>query len=250
MNPPTPPRAPSSKKTASIFLIATLACIADPSAHGATYYWDANDATAGFGTAGGIWAAPTTNNATQGWSTSSAGTSTLSGETTSTTSDALNFGTGSAGLASGTITVSGNVTSAGITFGNASGNITLTGGSITLNGGLSRIGSAATTQTINSDMVLVGARQFGANQVNEKLLFGGNISGSEASLTVDTNANGGVVTLNGTNSFSGNLSIARGQLNINSVSDKLTNSALGAGSKIISGAAAGGIQGVSLTTDV
>jgi autotransporter-associated beta strand protein len=75
--------------------------------------------------------------------------------------------------------------------------------------------------------------------VNEKLLFGGNISGSEASLTVDTNANGGVVTLNGTNSFSGNLSIARGQLNINSVSDKLTNSALGAGSKIIAGAAGG-----------
>jgi len=234
----------SAKKNILAFLFLFLACLAAPSARSATYYWDTNDATAGFGTAGGTWAAPTTNNSTQGWSTSAAGTSTLSGETTTNTSDALNFGTGSAGLASGTITVSGNVSSAGITFGNASGNITLSGGSITLNGGLSRIGSATTTQTINSDIVLVGARQFGANQVNEKLVFGGNISGSGASLTLDTNATGGFITLNGTNSFSGNLSIVRGQLNINSVSDKLVDSALGAGSKIIAGAAGG--QGLVL----
>jgi len=210
----------------------------------ATYYWDNNDATAGFGTASGIWAAPNTNNATQGWSLSSAGNSTLSGTTTTTTTDDLNFGTGTDGLAAGTITVSGNVSARGITFGNASGNLTLTGGSITLNGGLTRLGSAVATHTINSDIVLTGARQFGANQVNEKFVFGGNISGSGASLSVDTNANGGLITLNGTNSFSGNLSMIRGQLNVNSVSDKLANSALGAGSKIIVGV--GGGQGPSL----
>ena len=210
----------------------------------ATYYWDNNDATAGFGTASGIWAAPTTNNTTQGWSPSLAGNSTLSGTTTTTTTDDLNFGTDSAGLAAGTITVSGNVSARGITFGNASGNLTLTGGSITLNGGLTRLGSAVATHTINSDIVLTGARQFGANQVNEKFVFGGNISGSGASLSVDTNANGGLITLNGTNSFSGNLSMIRGQLNVNSVSDKLANSALGAGSKIIVGV--GGGQGPSL----
>ena len=38
-----------------------------------TYYWDNNGATAGFGTAGGTWAAPTTNDSTQGWSTSATG---------------------------------------------------------------------------------------------------------------------------------------------------------------------------------
>ncbi|MGA0110569.1 MAG: hypothetical protein ACO3L2_02135, partial [Chthoniobacterales bacterium] len=70
----------------------------------ATYYWDNNDATAGFGTAAGTWAAPTTNDATQGWSTSSAGTATLSGTTTTTTNDALNFGTATDGLGAGTIT--------------------------------------------------------------------------------------------------------------------------------------------------
>ena len=32
----------------------------------AQLYWDTNNNTAGFGTAGGTWAAPTTNNATQG----------------------------------------------------------------------------------------------------------------------------------------------------------------------------------------
>ncbi|MCX6964500.1 MAG: hypothetical protein NTW41_04020 [Verrucomicrobia bacterium] len=67
--------------------------------------------TTGFGTAGGTWAAPTTNNATQGWSTSATGVNAMSGTTNTTTADALNFGTGTAsyGLGAGTITVSGTV---------------------------------------------------------------------------------------------------------------------------------------------
>ena len=37
-----------------------------------TYYWDYNGSTAGFGAAGGTWAAPTPGGAT-GWSTDSTG---------------------------------------------------------------------------------------------------------------------------------------------------------------------------------
>ena len=226
------------------FRIALLAALFFlPDLPAATYYWDSNDSTLGFGTAQGTWADPTTNDSTQGWSTSPAGTNAMSGTTSTTTADAVNFGTGSYGLTAGTITVSGNVSAANISYGNASGNITLTGGAITLTGAypIYRVGSAATTQTINSDIVLVGAQQIGLNQVNEKFVLGGNISGSGARLIIDVNGSGGFVTLNGTNSFSGNLSMVRGQLNVNSVSDKLANSALGAGSKIIVGA--GGGQG-------
>ena len=112
-------------KNHQALLAAMCLGIASFSSQAATYYWDTNDSTAGFGTAGGTWAAPTTNNSTQGWSASSAGTSSLSGTTTTTTSDALNFGTGSDGLATGTVTVSGSLSAGSITFGAASGNITL-----------------------------------------------------------------------------------------------------------------------------
>ena len=59
-----------------------LALLASPGLHAANYYWDNNGSTVGFGTAGGTWAAPTTNNSTQGWSTAVAGNVTLSGTTT------------------------------------------------------------------------------------------------------------------------------------------------------------------------
>ena len=71
------------------------------SASAQTYYWDNNNATAGFGTAGGTWAAPTVSL----WSTDATGVSTPGASITTTTSNALNFGTSSAGLAAGTITV-------------------------------------------------------------------------------------------------------------------------------------------------
>lgn len=117
---------------AAAFVI--LPCTARPQT---SYHWDNNDATAGFGTAADTWAAPTTNYATQGWSTSSAGTATLSGTTTTKTNDTLYFGTNAAGLAAGTITVFGTVSAGHLYFGSSSGAITLSGGTITL-GGASR----------------------------------------------------------------------------------------------------------------
>ena len=94
-----------------------------------TYYWDNDGATAGFGTAAGTWASPTTGNATQGWSTNATG-GTLPVNVTTTSSDLANFGDGATGLGAGTITVSGNVTNAQMTFASSSGDITLSGGTI------------------------------------------------------------------------------------------------------------------------
>lgn len=99
----------------------------------ATYYWDGNNDTSGFGTAGGTWAVPTTGSLTSGWSASSGGTNVVDGNSiTTATNDSLNFGTGTVGfgLAAGTITVSGTVNSGNMTFGTQSGAITISGGTI------------------------------------------------------------------------------------------------------------------------
>ncbi len=113
-------------------LVAMLLLFSTIPSKAATYYWDTNDSTAGFGTAGGTWSAPTTNNSTQGWSTSSAGTAVLSGTTNTTNSDPVFFGTGSNGLGAGTVIVSGTGRANSIIFGSASGNITLAGANQTV----------------------------------------------------------------------------------------------------------------------
>jgi fibronectin-binding autotransporter adhesin len=236
MNSPILARRLHRALLASLLLLAVFI---SPGLHAATYYWDTNDSTAGFGTAGGTWAAPTTNNSTQGWSTSATGVNAMSGTTTTTTGDALNFGTSTNGLAAGTITVSGDVSSANITFGNASGNITLSGGNITLNGNiLSSAASAGKAHTITSNITLSGGSRTFGNNANQRFIFNGVISGS-SNLVADTQNNGGAITLNGTNTFTGNFQITRGQVNFNSLADAGQNSALGAGSVITSGGGGG-----------
>ncbi len=114
----------------SILALAVL--VAAPTAFAAgPYYWDGNDNTSGFGTAGGIWAAPTVGTTASGWSTDSTGATVVDGTSvTTTTSDAVNFGSPSLGLDAGTITVSDTVDCGDMTLDVASGNLILTEGTI------------------------------------------------------------------------------------------------------------------------
>ena len=121
---------PSFLAAALAVLAVLLAQFAAPSAFAATYYYDNNSSTAGFGTGGGTWAAPTPG-PTPGWSTSATGVL-VPGSITTGTADTLNFGTATDGLVAGTITVSGTVNSGNMTFGSASGTITFSGGTINL----------------------------------------------------------------------------------------------------------------------
>ena len=125
-------------------VLVAMAAMAAVPAHAATYYWDVNGSTAGFGqTATG------TNvsllNGTWGssafWSTSSAGTATTANSTT-TTSDSINFGTSAIRLQSGSsstgaIAIGGGAVNAGsITIYTDNRDFTLNTGTITLaNGG-------------------------------------------------------------------------------------------------------------------
>ena len=159
------------------------------SAEATTYYWDGDGTTSGFGTAGSTWTAPTVDL----WSTDLTGVTAPGASITTTTSDALFFGTDTLGLAAGTITVSGTVSANSLTFGSASGAILLSGGTITLDG---------TTPTIT---------------VNNAADSISSIIAGTAGLSKD---GGGTLTLTGTNTYTGGTSVEAGTL-------QLVNSASG-----------------------
>lgn len=165
--------------------LAACSMLPAPSAH-AQYFWDSNGATAGFGTAAGTWAAPTTGDSTQGWSTSGTGVL-LPGNVTTLTSDSINFGNGTTGLGAGTITVSGSVASGNMTFASGSGAIVLSGGTITL--------SDTQTTSVNN----------GTNTI------GSVVAGAATSLTKNGS---GTLVLAGNNTYTGNTTISAGVLRI------------------------------------
>ncbi|OYV03868.1 MAG: hypothetical protein CFE26_19905, partial [Verrucomicrobiales bacterium VVV1] len=141
-----------------------------------------------FGTAGastGTWGAPTTG-PTAGWSLSATGANAFAGFTTAT-SDAMNFGDATNGLGSGSITV-GTVSSGNITFGAASGAITLTGGQITF--GASSVTVNNATNTINSTLA-------GSNALSK--------------------AGTGILVLGGTNTRTGKLTISAGTISVGTI---------------------------------
>jgi fibronectin-binding autotransporter adhesin len=125
--------------------LAALLCLVGQ-ASAATYYWDTDGSTAGFGTASGTWGTDPF------WSLSTTGTVTPT-VINPTTGDALNFGYYATGLAAGTINV-GSASAGSLTFASGSGAIVLAGGTINL--------APAATITVNnasnsSSSVLSGA---------------------------------------------------------------------------------------------
>jgi len=120
------------------------------SAYGTTNYWDNNGETSGFGTAGGTWG-------TEGkWSSDSTGTS-VPAVTNTTASDDLIFGTATDGLEAGTVSVDGTTQAFGtMTFGEASGEIILSGGTLNL-------AAPASTVTVNNSSNTIGSVLAGTN---------------------------------------------------------------------------------------
>jgi autotransporter-associated beta strand protein len=152
------------------------------------------------------------------------------------------FASGTLTFAGATRTTSNNEaasrTVAGITFDAAASAFTLSGSAITLGGnvGFTAAPAAPITQTINFDMAMSGGRTFSSSAGgNGSLVVNGVISGgfgiSKGQL--------GSLTLNGTNSFSGTLSITAGSVIASTIAGSGTSSAIGSGSTIALGGAAG-----------
>jgi len=169
------------------------------------YYWDNDGATVGFGTAGGTW-----SNATAAlWSTNSTGASTPEASYTTTTSDTLHFGTGTAGLGAGTISVSGTVEGNSLDFGSASGAITLSGGTIALGGTAPTITVNNASCTINS--VISGSVEVAKAGSSTLTLTGTNTYTGDTTI----NASAGTLQVGGAGQldegdYAGNVSIGSG----------------------------------------
>ncbi len=176
-----------------------------PLAQAAIYYWDNDGTTAGFGTAAGTWAVPTTGSTTQGWSPDATG-ATLPVNVTTQTTDTVNFGNTATGLAAGTITVTGTVSNGGMTFASGSGAIVLSGGTIT--------NVAAETITVNN-----------ASDTISSIL-----AGAASSLTV---GGSGTLALTGLNTYVGKTIIGNNtagtlRVQVNTLGNLSAPSSLGA----------------------
>ena len=161
------------------------------SANAATFYWDANGAVLGFGSAnGGKWSEDNTSASSPGtgrWTTSAAGT--IAGSATQATgnADAFNFGTATDGLSAGTINITGTVNMGSTTYGSASGEIVLSGGTIAF--------AAISTVTVNN----------ATNTINS--IVGG-------AGTSFTKAGSGILVLTGANTYAGTTIVSAGTLDL------------------------------------
>ena len=130
---------------------------------GATNYWDNNGDADGFGAAGGTWGVDGK------WSADGTGASVPS-VTDTTADDDLFFGTSSNGLSAGTVAVDGtNQAFRSITFGAASGPITVAGGTLNLAAPLSTVTVNNASNTIAS--VLAGSGGLRKEKSDSYLLY-------------------------------------------------------------------------------
>jgi fibronectin-binding autotransporter adhesin len=198
-------------------------------ASAATVTWDANAATASQTDGAGAWLT-----ANQWWN----GTSNV----TWTSGDDAVFGNGGTG---GAVTLASGTTIGSLTFNSFSGTYTIgtAGQTITLNNGIT-MNSGAGAATILSPVTL-GAAQSWLNNSSSLLTIGtGAITNAGHLLTVGGSGNttissvlggtggltkqdGGILTLSGANTFSGQLTVANGTLAIASINNVSANGTLG-----------------------
>ena len=180
--------------------LAVFAAALTPQPAGAaiTYYYDNDSSNPGFGTAGGVWAAPTTG-PIPGWTTDGTGAS-IPGSITTAITDTINFGNGATGLGAGTITLIGALSCSNITFAAGSGAIVLSGGtSLTL--------PASPIITVNNSSDSIATPLAGAG-------------------TGLTKAGTGTLILSGANTVSGTVTVTGGELQLNGGSFNLGAKAL------------------------
>ena len=216
---------PSTTRLALPLAAALAARIAASTAIAATYYWDANSTTAGFGTAAGTWGTEAF------WTVTATGGSPHSAVTAPLATDVVNFGAASLNYGNGTVEIAaGGVTATSIVFG-AGQTTALTvgssgGGAITLGGSTRTIvmntsDTNTASHSINAPIILTGATavQVGETGVAEArtLNLGGVISGTGPVTFSYTGGSNGIgrIILNAANTYTGNTTISTTLTNAN-----------------------------------
>ncbi len=181
----------------------------------ADFYWDTNGTDPGFGTAEGTWGIDAF------WNSDPAGGDAGIFDVETFSDDQLNFGTAEDGLDEGTVTVSGMVDSGNMTFGSASGFITLTGGTINFASD-AIIDFANESNAINSDITGSGDLEFrssrsstGEPHVNTlgTISNSGNVTFNAFGVLGNANT---IFRLNGASDYTGNTSLeVDGRVNSN-----------------------------------
>jgi autotransporter-associated beta strand protein len=117
----------------------------------AALYWDVNSDTAGFGTAGGTWGSDAN------WTTNALGSTLPDQPAVTTVSNVVHLGTATAGLASGAINVVSTQSFDTLSFGLASGPISITNGYLGLTAPSSTIRLNSITNTFGSSLIPGGS---------------------------------------------------------------------------------------------
>ena len=221
------PRILSSARLSFPLAAAIAALLAGTQAHAATFYWDNNNTTLGFGNAGGNWAQNSTSGGTSArWKTDPTGVAAGSATQATANTDIFHFGTTTFGLGAGTITVNvAGVTMGDTFYGSASDAVVLSGGAITF-GAAKTITVKNATNTINS---VVG--------------------GAATSLT---KAGSGSILLTAANTYTGTTIINGGTLDLggSTATGSLASSVLTLGGGSLSYTRTGGTTQAFTTTNI
>jgi len=201
-------------------LAAVIGLCLGQAAHAATYYWDTNDSTAGFGSASGTWGTDAF------WSTDLTGT-TSTANTTINTADNVNFGTASNPLVVGN-NLFGPTTAQGflnMTFGNPTG----AGNGIGLTGGTLNLASTSTiTTNFNANIISTVLQGSGSNLIKTGL-GSLRLQGSSANTyTGQTTVNAGTLFLDktaGVNAIAGNVLVQNSSTLISSADNQIADTA-------------------------
>ena len=168
----------------------------------ATYYWDANGTTAGFGTAGGTWG-------TSAFISTDPAGLVAPALTATTVNDTLNLGNSTNGLATGAVSVNSSQSISNLNVGAASGAMTLSGGQIVMTGNL--LNSSTNLLTIGSGMTITSFRSFTTSTNGGDIRLNGVIGGTGGNIS---KRGSGTLTLGAANTNTAGINVFAGTVKL------------------------------------
>ena len=214
---------------------AAIAVLGSGIAQAAVKTWDADSATAGLQAGDGAWDSGTN------WSSSGANVAWTDGDDASFTTSGTD-----------NVTIGGTVQANLLNIGGPTVNIS--GGTLQIGtGGISSTNGGSAPVTINSAVSLNGSQTWASRWNTTKTIVAGNIGetvvGSKLTIGLLPSSSGGIVTLNGNNSYSGGTELTGGSVSALTLQIG-SDTAVGSGTLVLSGGTLANSVAVSLANAV